>query len=134
MGNLGNYQLITTIAKKVGGPMVLLCATLGSGYIIGRTIEAGGKKAFKAPVAAFKKWNTPCATKGQLFRVVTDGEDSSGLKLTAGDEYRVLECDGDAILIEVLNDPNSPYFVSSEFLTTISDFPAEDTGKVQTGD
>lgn len=134
MGNLRNYQLMTTIAKKVGGPGALLIATLGSGYIIGRTTEAGGKKAFKASVAALKKRNTPCATKGQLFRVVTNGEDSSGLKLSAGDEYRVLECDVDAILIEVLNDPDNPYFVSSEFLTTISDFPAEDRGEVQTGD
>ncbi|MER5334490.1 hypothetical protein [Micromonospora sp. NPDC002717] len=125
---------MTTIAKKVGGPATLLIATLASGYIIGRTTEAGGKKAFKAWVAALKNRNTPCATKGQLFRVVTDGEDSSGLKLRAGDEYRVLECDADAILIEVLNDPDNPYFVSGEFLTTISDFPAEDTGEVQTGD
>ncbi|WP_435126589.1 hypothetical protein [Micromonospora tulbaghiae] len=125
---------MTTLAKKVGGPSGLLIATLGGGYIIGRITEAGGKKAVKALVAALKKRNMPCATKGQLFRVVTDGEDSSGLKLSAGDEYRVLECDGDAILIEVLNDPDNPYFVSSEFLTTISDFPAEDTGEVQTGD
>ncbi|WP_088988268.1 hypothetical protein [Micromonospora chokoriensis] len=125
---------MTTIAKKVGGPVGLLFATLGSGYLIGRTAEAGGKKAFKASLAALKKRNTPCATKGQLFRVVTDGEDGSGLKLSAGDEYRVLECDGDAILIEVLSDPNNPYFVSSEFLTTISDFPAEDTGEAQKGD
>ncbi len=134
MGNLGKYELMTTLAKKVGGPSGLLIATLGGGYIIGRITEAGGKKAVKALVAALKKRNMPCATKGQLFRVVTDGEDSSGLKLSAGDEYRVLECDGDAILIEVLNDPDNPYFVSSEFLTTISDFPAEDTGEVQTGD
>jgi hypothetical protein len=134
MGNLGTYQLMTTIAKKVGGPAALLIATLGSGYILGRTTEAGGKKAFKALVAAFKKGSTPCATKGQLFKVVSDGEDSSGLKLSAGDEYRVLECDSDAILIEVLSDPDNPYFVSSDFLTTISNFPAEDTGEVQTGD
>ncbi|MFI7252828.1 hypothetical protein [Micromonospora chalcea] len=103
MGNLGKYELMTTLAKKVGGPSGLLIATLGGGYIIGRITEAGGKKAVKALVTALKKRNMPCATKGQLFRVITDGEDSSGLKLSAGDEYRVLECDGDAILIEVLN-------------------------------
>ena len=44
-----------------------------------------------------------------------------------GDEYRVLECDGDAILIEVLGDPGSPYFVSSKFLRSVSDFPQEDS-------
>jgi hypothetical protein len=68
----------------------------------------------------------PCATKGQVFEVVSDGENSSGLELWAGNEYRVLECDGDAILIEVLDNADNPYFVSGEFLATISDFPAED--------
>ncbi|WP_212829923.1 hypothetical protein [Catellatospora sp. TT07R-123] len=134
---------MTKIAWKVGGPGRLLIATLVGGYIIVRVTEAGGKKvfkaaggkkAFKAWVAALKTWNTPCAMKGQLFRVATDGEDSSGLKLSAGDEYRVLECIAEGILIEVLNDPNNPYFVSREFLTAISDFPAEGTGKVQAGD
>ena len=84
MGNLGNYQLMTTIAKKVGGPVGLLIVTLGSGYIVGRTTEAGGKKAFKVWVAALKKRNTPCATRGQLFRVVTDCEDSEVISTRFG--------------------------------------------------
>ncbi|WP_198413220.1 hypothetical protein [Micromonospora sediminimaris] len=124
---------MTSLAKTLGGPKALLFATLGGGYVLGRATEAGGKRAIKAWMAALKKRNTPCETKGQLFRVVTDGEDS-GLKLGAGDEYRVLECDADAILIEVVNNPDNPYFVSSEFLTTISDFPGEGAGEVQTDD
>lgn len=59
------------------------------------------------------------------FAVSSPGEDGSGLTLRAGDEYRVLECDGDAVLIEVLNDRGNPYFVSGEFLRKVSDFPAE---------
>ena len=50
----------------------------------------------------------------------TDGLESV---FRVGDEYRVLECDEDAILIEVLGDPNNPYFVSGALLATISDFP-----------
>lgn len=134
MGNLGTYQVMTSIAKKVGGPGALLLMAAAGGYVILRPAEAGIKKAVRASVAALKKRNAPCATKGRLFRVVADGKGSGGPKLSVGDEYRVLECDGDAILIEVLNDPDNPYFVSSEFLTAISDFPAEDTGEVQTGD
>jgi hypothetical protein len=34
-----------------------------------------------------------------------------------------LECDGDAILIEVVGDPDNPYFVSSKFLRSVSNFP-----------
>lgn len=39
-----------------------------------------------------------------------------------------MECDGDAILIEVLDDPNNPYFVSSRLLRLISDFPQDARG------
>ena len=46
-----------------------------------------------------------------------------------GDEYRVLECDGGAILIEVLDDPDGPYFLSAEFLRTVSDFPTDDAAE-----
>ena len=44
MGNLGGYQMMTSLAKKVGGPMALLITTLGGGYVVGRAAEAGGMK------------------------------------------------------------------------------------------
>lgn len=41
----------------------------------------------------------------------------------------VLECDGDAILIDVLGDHGRPYCVSSTFLRSVSDFlPTETEG------
>jgi len=121
MGNLGAYQAMTAIAKKVGGPIVLGAMTFVSGYVVIRPVEAGAKKVARA----IKKRSVPCATKGQVFRATSDG-DHSGLKIRAGDAYRVLECDGDAILIEVLGDHGSPYFVSSTFLRSVSDFPQDD--------
>lgn len=124
MSNLGAYITMTTMAKKVGGPVRLLTVALIGGYAVGRSVEAAGKKAFSAKKAVIKKRSEPCAAKGLLFEVVADGEDDNGLKLRTGDQYRVLECDGDPILIEILGDTDNPYSVSSEFLTTISDFPA----------
>lgn len=121
MTNLGTYQAMTTIAKKVGGPKVLAVITLVGGYVIFRPAEAGAKKAARA----IKKRNAPCATKGQVFLATSDG-DESGLKIRAGDEFQVLECDGEAILVAVLGDPGSPYFVSSKFLRSVSDFPQHD--------
>ncbi len=35
MGNLGDYQWITTIAKKVGGPSVLIGIVLVLGFLLG---------------------------------------------------------------------------------------------------
>lgn len=121
MGNLGAYQAMTTAAKKVGGPSVLLAITAVAGYIFIRPAEAGAKKV----VRTIKQRNEPCATKGQLFRASADGDDG-GLRIRVGDEYRVLECDGDSILIEVLGDADNPYFVSSTFLRSVSDFPQDD--------
>lgn len=123
MSNLGRYQAMTTIAKKVGGPTVLATITFVGGYLVLRPAEAGAKKAARV----IKGRSTPCATKGSVFRVRSAGEES-GLQIRVGDEYRVLECDGDAILIEVLGDQHNPYFVSSRFLRSISDFPADDIG------
>lgn len=48
-----------------------------------RCAEAGAKKAVKASKAALAKRNAPCATKDQVFEVVSDGGDGSGLRLSA---------------------------------------------------
>ncbi|GAA2009178.1 hypothetical protein [Catenulispora subtropica] len=127
MGNLGGYQTITKTVKSLGGPKKATTILVVGSYAVLRCVEAGGKKAVKAVTAARVARNTPCATKDKIFAVASDGEDGSGLRLSAGDEYRVMECDGDAIQIEVLGAADNPYFVSSEFLRSVSDFPADDT-------
>jgi hypothetical protein len=48
--------------------------------------------------------------------------DSDGLVFKVGDKYRILDRDGDSILIEKFGDDNNPYFVSAEFLKKISEF------------
>ena len=117
--NLGGYQTITRVVKALGGPVraaVIGVTAVGvSGYGIGRGAEVGVKKAVKAVKAGFTKRNAPCATKDQVFEVVSDGEDGSGLRLSVGDAYRVMECDGDAVQIEVLDDVDNPHFASAEF-------------------
>lgn len=118
MSNLGLYQLMTTIAKKIGGPIPLLAGVAALGWGAGRLGEAGGKMIHRK----LKERGAPWVKKDVVFKVTTDGEDGD-LQLHAGDEFRVLECDGDAILIEVLGDDDNPYFVSAEFLATISGFP-----------
>lgn len=123
MGNLGNYQLMTTLAKKAGGPVGLLITTLGAGYLIGRTTEAGGKRGLGALMDAIKKRKAPCDLKDQVFTIRTDGTDDQGLEFKAGAKYRVLECSDDAILIELIGNDDNPHVVSDAFLATISDFP-----------
>lgn len=124
VGNLGNYQLMTAVAKKVGGPVGLLAAALGTGYVIGRTTEAGGKRGIGALKNAINRRKAPCELKGKVFVVRADGIDDQGIEFKAGAEYRVLECSGDAILIELIGNEDNPHVASDVFLSTISDFPA----------
>jgi hypothetical protein len=118
MGNLGAYQSMTELAKRVGGPKWLGVVTLIAGYVFFRPTEAGVKKIWKLARGS----SGTCETKGQVFAATSAGE-CDDLTLHAGDQIRVLESDGDAVLIEVVGDTRSPYFVSSEFLRSVSDFP-----------
>lgn len=43
MGNLGSYQTMVKLAKKVGGPLVLGATTAVGGWVIEHSAEAGGK-------------------------------------------------------------------------------------------
>lgn len=129
MGNLGLYQTLTTVTKALGGPkkalVIVGTGVAVAGYGVFRGVEAGGKKLFRVAVA---RRNAPCQAAGLTFTVAADAEAGGGLTLLAGNEYRVLECDGDAIQIEVLGDDDNPYFVSGELLSAVSDFPAAGPG------
>ena len=57
MSNLGMYQTITTLAKKVGGPKNLIILTMGAGYVVFRSGEAVVKKAVKETVKKIKSKN-----------------------------------------------------------------------------
>lgn len=126
MSNLGDYQRIVTLIKSLGGPDAAkkyAVAAAGGIFVAGGAAFALGQKGLSVARSRLAKRSGPCAATGQTFTIHTDGVDNSGLKLHAGGQYTVLECDTDAILIEVLNDADNPYFVSGEFLTSISDFP-----------
>lgn len=129
MGNLGLYQVMTSVAKKVGGPLVLLAGTAVSGWAIGRSSEAGGKGIAKRVKAARQKKAAKARESIATFTVVAEADCGGGLSLRAGDEFRVLSRDGDAVLIEVLNDADNPYFVSAEILMSVSDYPGPGTAE-----
>lgn len=98
MSNLGLYQVMTTAAKKVGGPLVLAAITAISGYAVIRTGEAGVKTIVKKGKKTIKEKHYT----NTLFTVETEITDKQGLKFQKGDQFRVLETDGDVILIELI--------------------------------
>ena len=120
MGNLGWYQLMTTVAKKVGGPKQLLALVAAGGYVIIRGVEAGGKKVIKL----VKKDNKEKSTSKVLpaYKFIIDGKDDKGLIFSSGDVFYVAARHDDVILIEKEKDANNPYFVSVDWLMKVSSF------------
>lgn len=122
MGNLRGYQVMTTLAKKVGGPKNLAALTIGCGYLFLRGVEAVSKKGVKIVKKQYNRNKKINKDKDIIFEVTSESVNKNGLKFCIGDKYRVLESDDGSILIEKLGDLNNPYFVSADFLRTISDF------------
>ena len=123
MSNLGVYQWMTTTAKKVGGPVrfLLLVGTAGAALYKGGEVVV--KQCVKT-IKVHKKTNSQIEDEVKLHSVTLNRKSSEGLEFVAGDRFRVLESDGDSVLIEKIGDANNPYFVSADVLRDISDYNA----------
>ncbi|MEI7031672.1 hypothetical protein [Streptomyces pratensis] len=122
MGNLGGYQWMTTTAKQVGGPGVLFAGVAVLGYLSFRGAEAGVAATHKKLRRMQKK--RAGATPDEVFTVTADGDDGNGLTVWTGNEIRVLEDVGEAVLVEVIGGQDNPYMVAPAFLASVCDFPA----------
>ena len=118
MSNLGAYQWITTMSKKVGGPEKLI-ALIAVGSI---SIYKGSEIAVKKLIKAIKKSKAKAEEKGPAYKVLIPAESNEGLKFNIGDEFYVLETDGNVLLIEKIGDLNNPYFVDIKLLNEISNY------------
>ena len=121
MSNLGMYQKIVEASKAVGGPEKLIALIASGGVALG---VAGTKltEAVRKHFTSSKEAKAKEQLRQRTYQVTKDGMSNEGLRFREGDKIRVLEIDGDAALIEKINDNNNPYFVSTSFLGEISDF------------
>jgi len=60
--------------------------------------------------------------KKVIYDVIADAKGNNGLVLLIGDKFKIIKLDGDSVKIEKVGDVNNPYFVSRQFLTSISNF------------
>lgn len=125
MSNLGWYQVMTTVAKKVGGPLKLAGLVLGSGIVIGGGTVLGGQAVAKK-VGKKLDEKKRAAESAIIYKVHTEGKSNESLLFHIDDTFKVLEVDRDAVLIEIIGDENNPYFVSGCFLESISDYRHKD--------
>lgn len=129
MSNLGGYQKLTTVAKKVGGPRNLKLLLFGVGGLFGVGVGVGvteGKYAIKKKKAlSGKEKKRQSEEMSKMYTVEKKGRSNEGLLFEEGDTFKVLEVDGDVVLIEKIGDDNNPYYVSRQFLDSISDYELE---------
>src|SRR5699024_4164642 len=104
MSNLGDYQRITTLAKKVGGPRNLLRIAVGSGAVVGglgvnlwNKIRSKGNSPINDVVGV-----------NEIFEVTAAGQDTSGLRFEVCDTFRIISSDEEAVLIEIIDNKNNP--------------------------
>lgn len=60
-------------------------------------------------------------------KVKVAGTSNEGVHFDIGEEIYVLETDSEAVLIDKIGDPDSPYFISKDFLYQILDEGKEKT-------
>lgn len=123
MGNLGWYQLMTTLAKKVGGPKNLFLLVAAGGYTIVRSVETGGKIVYR--LVKNKSKSTSQESSLEICAFTENGIGENGLSFSSGDKFFIAEIHDDAVLIEKENDDNNPYFVSANWLQTVSNYKLE---------
>lgn len=122
MGNLGGYQWLTTVAKKVGGPKNLVLIIAGTGAVAYKSSEVLAKKVIKEIRKKFTEKKLILESDIQVYVVTTPIAINEDLAFENGEHFKVLESDGDAVLIEKIGDANNPYFVSADLLKKISDY------------
>lgn len=136
MSNLGGYQVITTLIKRVGGPenaMKLAAAAGGLLLVAGGAAHAGIQKATpavkKKADQLFEKWRSRAGATdelaGSVYTVTAAAESDQGVSFNVGDTFRVLERDADAVLIELIGNDDNPWIIPANLLAGISDFPAD---------
>lgn len=123
MSNLGGYQLLTIAAKKVGGPRNLVLLIAGTGALVYKCSEiVVPKVATEVIKMKYAKKRLGVKLGGEVYIVKSFGISDEGLQFKVNERFKVLEADGDAVLIEKIGDINNPYFISGDFLKEISDY------------
>lgn len=120
MSNLGAYQIMTTLAKKVGGPGKLMGIVGIGGYVIFRFGEEGIRKGVEA-IHRYRNRKSKEGCDHLEYTVLKPYRDNYGLVLSAGDRIRVIDMiEKDVLLIEKCGDNNNPFCLSEEVLSEIA--------------
>lgn len=114
--------MVNYCSKKVGGPKNLVLIIAGAGAVIYKSGEIAVKRTVKVIKKKRSKDKIPEIVDTKTYIVTADGISNEGLAFKIGDQFKVLETDKDAVLIEKIGDSDNPYFISAELLKNISNY------------
>lgn len=115
--------MITTVSKRVGGPINLLLLTGTTTAVIARGAEAGIKSLVKKVKRRGGNSTTNNESPGTTYTVKVEADFGNGLRMPVGTEFHVVSCDGEITLIGILGDTSSPHVASTEVLKENTDYP-----------
>lgn len=114
--------MVNCYSKEGRRPKNLVFVIAGAGAVLYKSGEIAVKQTAKAIKRIKNKKQLPETTNTKMYTVTAEGISNEGLEFKIGDQFRVLELDKDAVLIEKIGDDNNPYFVSAELLRNISNY------------
>ena len=121
-----DVSLTTTTVMQLAGITIAICLVsiaIPSAYVLRLSPrEILVKKGIKAIKKKRMEKKEVAKSNIRQYEVKTSGVSNEGLTFKIGEYFKVLEADGDAVLIEKIGDENNPYFVSAELLKDISDY------------
>lgn len=123
MSTWWQYQMITTVSKRVGGPINLLLLTGTTTAVIARGAEAGIKSLVKKVKRRGGNNTISDESPGPTYTVKAEADFGDGLRMSVGTEFYVVSCDGEITLIGILGDTSNPHVASTEILKENTDYP-----------
>ena len=125
MSNLGMYQNITKWSKKLGGPVNFIAVVAAGGYVVGKCTEFVVKQGSRI-VGNLAEKKKAVSENDYVYTSQAAGWCDDEVVVSVVDKFRVLGRDGEAVLIELVDKPDNPYFVSDAWLRTVSDYSGSD--------
>ncbi len=117
MSNLGKYQVVTTLMKKMGGPDKAIAKAVAGVAVI----TIAGWEAGKWGVGKIREKFTKDPEEWKKYSISKSGVYKE-LSVKPGDVITVMEQDGEAVLIAVDGRKDNPFMVSAEWLKDVSEF------------
>ncbi|PRZ40900.1 hypothetical protein CLV47_11365 [Antricoccus suffuscus] len=127
-GNLGGYQVLVTVVKKLGGPATATAAVATALVAVGSTGTLGAQKIIQR-LKGDRRSQSQASNEPSWIEVVDHVANDNGITLEVGARFRVIATTDDTVVIEIEGHKDNPHVVAGDYLASISAFEASDAAE-----